>query len=309
MKVLLLDDHPLVRSALESVLRSLGNEVTVLSVANADLARRCLLEAGPVDLALLDLHLPDGDGFSVMAEWRKVYPNMPVVIISASEDPHDVRRALEEGVQGFIPKRTANEVLVHALKMVMSGGIYVPPTALRMGPATGGAVPLVGLVRAQEPKGGALNAAARSAGSVPLRVHRLEPACAAPASAASACAAPASAATASAASACAAPASAATASAARGQASRVALPGLKLTPRQAEVLYLLLQGQPNKLIARQLNLSVETVKDHVASLLRLLGVSTRTQAVLVVGQLRGTADSPLPRVNSVWAAAAQAATV
>jgi DNA-binding NarL/FixJ family response regulator len=58
-----------------------------------------------------------------------------------------------------------------------------------------------------------------------------------------------------------------------------------LTPRQAEVLSLLLQGLPNKLIARQLNLSVETVKDHVAAVLRALGVSTRTQAVLAVSQM------------------------
>ena len=58
-----------------------------------------------------------------------------------------------------------------------------------------------------------------------------------------------------------------------------------LTPRQAEVLGLLLQALPNKLIARQLNLSVETVKDHVAAVLRALGVNTRTQAVLVVSQM------------------------
>jgi DNA-binding NarL/FixJ family response regulator len=66
------------------------------------------------------------------------------------------------------------------------------------------------------------------------------------------------------------------------------MPSMKdigLTPRQAEVLSLLLQGLPNKLIARQLNLSVETVKDHVAAVLRALGVSSRTQAVLAVSQM------------------------
>jgi DNA-binding NarL/FixJ family response regulator len=60
---------------------------------------------------------------------------------------------------------------------------------------------------------------------------------------------------------------------------------LALTPRQTEVLSLLLQGLPNKLIARELNLSVETVKDHVAAVLRALGASTRTQAVLAVSQM------------------------
>jgi DNA-binding NarL/FixJ family response regulator len=58
-----------------------------------------------------------------------------------------------------------------------------------------------------------------------------------------------------------------------------------LTPRQTEVLQLLLRGLPNKLIARELNLSVETVKDHVAAVLRALGVNTRTQAVLAVSQM------------------------
>jgi DNA-binding NarL/FixJ family response regulator len=63
------------------------------------------------------------------------------------------------------------------------------------------------------------------------------------------------------------------------------LADLGLTPRQTEVLALLLKGQPNKLIARELNLSVETVKDHVAAVLRTLGVSSRTQAVLAVSQM------------------------
>jgi len=63
------------------------------------------------------------------------------------------------------------------------------------------------------------------------------------------------------------------------------LAALGLTPRQTDVLALLLQGQPNKLIARALNLSVETVKDHVAAVLRTLNVSSRTQAVLAVSQM------------------------
>lgn len=264
MKVLLLDDHPLVRSALESVIRSLGREVNVLSVANAAQARECLTEAGPIDLALLDLNLPDGDGFSLMAEWRRAYPDMPVVIISASEQPGDVMRALDEGALGFIPKRTANEVLMHALKMVMSGGIYVPPMALKLGQAAQGLRPdaLTSLLEAHEPTPG------HSAhGSVYSGRSR----------------------------------SISGASAGRGRVGFGAVPSLRLTPRQSEVLELLLQGQPNKLIARQLNLSVETVKDHVASLLRVLGVSSRTQAVLAVGQMMGTAGgipSPLPPMAS-----------
>ena len=139
MKVLLLDDHPLVRSALESVIRSLGREITVFSVARIEQASACLAESGPIDLALLDLQLPDGDGFSVLADWRQAYPKMSVVIVSASEQADHVMRALDAGAVGFIPKRTANEVLMHALKMVMSGGVYVPPMALTVGRMSGAA--------------------------------------------------------------------------------------------------------------------------------------------------------------------------
>ncbi|NBX96847.1 MAG: DNA-binding response regulator, partial [Betaproteobacteria bacterium] len=85
--------------------------------------------------------MPDGDGFSLLADWRGRYPEMRVVIISASEQPGEIMRALEEGAAGFIPKRTAIEVLVHALRMVMSGGIYVPPLALKTGVAAAGPAP------------------------------------------------------------------------------------------------------------------------------------------------------------------------
>jgi DNA-binding NarL/FixJ family response regulator len=70
-----------------------------------------------------------------------------------------------------------------------------------------------------------------------------------------------------------------------GYQTQVPLASLGLTPRQTDVLALLLQGKPNKLIARDLNLSVETVKDHVAAVLRTLNVSSRTQAVLAVAQM------------------------
>ena len=66
----------------------------------------------------------------------------------------------------------------------------------------------------------------------------------------------------------------------------LSLESVGLTPRQSDVLALLLQGKPNKLIARELNVSVETVKDHVAAVLRALGVSSRTQAVLAVSQMQ-----------------------
>lgn len=258
MKVLLLDDHPLVRAALESVIQGLDRDLSVLAAASAAQARQLLVESGPMDLVLLDLQLPDTDGFSLMVEWRRAYPDMPVVIISASEHPADVVRALDEGALGFIPKRTANEVLLHALRMVLSGGVYVPPMALRAGSTSHDRSPWSGLVEAHEAVGGSGSSTALRTGQYDGLMHA---------------------------------GLGTSAGGSRARAPIAALQGLRLTPRQSEVLELLLQGQPNKIIARQLNLSVETVKDHVASLLRLLGVSSRTQAVLAVSQMMGVSGT------------------
>jgi DNA-binding NarL/FixJ family response regulator len=80
--------------------------------------------------------------------------------------------------------------------------------------------------------------------------------------------------------------------------SAASLDALGLTPRQREVLLLLLQGKSNKMIARDLDISVETVKDHVAAVLRTLGVNSRTQAVLAVGQMPGPGDRPSQRASA-----------
>ena len=228
MKVLLIDDHPLILSALQSVIEGLGSDTTVIGVSSARAARETLRDAADFDLVLLDLNLGDANGFDVLVELRAGYPALPVVVVSASDRTSDVIRAIDAGAMGFVPKRASNETLFEALHMVMSGGIYVPPMTMGSEPATppeGDTVPGV------------------------LRVVREH------------------------------------ASDSGFQTNGVALADLGLTPRQTEVLALLLKGQPNKLIARELNLSVETVKDHVAAVLRTLGVSSRTQAVLAVSQM------------------------
>ncbi|MBI3157384.1 MAG: response regulator transcription factor [Burkholderiales bacterium] len=243
MKVLLVDDHPLILAALERVIQGIGDDVTVVGVATAEAARQALREDDSFDLVLLDLALGEVDGFEVLAELRATWPAVPVVIVSASERTSDVIRALDLGAMGFVPKRTSNDALVEALRLVMSGGLYVPPSML-------------GLERA--PRSDEVDTEPQV--MRPLAEH---------------------------------------AQAAPHQ--RVAtLESIGLTPRQTEVLALLLQGLPNKLIARQLGVSVETVKDHVAAVLRALGVSTRTQAVLAVSQMTQaqggfSARRPAPR--------------
>ncbi|MBT9503396.1 MAG: response regulator transcription factor [Burkholderiaceae bacterium] len=226
MKVLLIDDHPLILSALQTVIEGLGDNVKVVGVDSAGQARATLKASQDFDLVLLDLQLGDADGFDVLTEFRAAYPALPVVVVSASDRASDVIRAIDLGAMGFVPKRTGKEMLAQALRLVMAGGIFVPSMSLGSGmnntPAPAAASPVQ-----------AIGEAAQASGFQKV----------------------------------------------------TALEGLSLTPRQTDVLALLLQGKPNKVIARELGVSVETVKDHVAAVLKALGVNSRTQAVLAVGQM------------------------
>ncbi len=234
MKVLLIDDHPLILSALKTAISGLEEGVSVVDVANAQAARDVLLRDSDFDLVLLDLRLGEDDGFDVLSEFRLAYPALPVVVVSASDRTSDVIRSIDLGAMGFVPKRSSNDTLFEALRMVLCGGIYVPQMNL------GAAHDPSGRFGVGEP------AAPRLLPDVSVALAKVSP-----------------------------------------------LEALDLTPRQNEVLALLLQGKPNKLIARDLKLSVETVKDHVAAVLRALNVTSRTQAVLALSELtRGQDNGP-----------------
>jgi len=222
MKVLLVDDHPLILDALQAVIAGSDAAVKVIGATNANEARSILAEDRDFQLVLLDLNLGEMDGFSVLSEFRSQYPTLPVVVLSASDRASDVIRCIDLGAMGFVPKRAHQGVLQEALAQVMRGQIYVPAMLLGSQP---------------EPPVGALQTSSSSA-----TPNRSGP-------------------------------------------PRRTLESYGLTPRQTDVLALLLQGKPNKLIARDLHVSVETVKDHVAAVLRALEVSTRTQAVLVVSEM------------------------
>ncbi|HLO95904.1 MAG TPA: response regulator transcription factor, partial [Burkholderiaceae bacterium] len=130
MKVLLIDDHPLILSALQTVISGLDEGVEMVGVETAAAARQRLKDEDDFDLVLLDLQLGDASGFDVLEEFRSVYPALPVVVISASDRASDVIRSIDMGAMGFVPKRSSTEVLSQALRLVMSGGIYVPPMSL-----------------------------------------------------------------------------------------------------------------------------------------------------------------------------------
>jgi DNA-binding NarL/FixJ family response regulator len=130
MKALLVDDHVLIRDALRGVLRELTDNATVLEAADCRQAMR-LIEAHPdLHLILLDLNLPDHDGFAVLADLRRRFATISVVVLSAFHDRERVLRALDLGALGFIPKSAPRDVMVNALRLVFAGGIYIPPEAL-----------------------------------------------------------------------------------------------------------------------------------------------------------------------------------
>ena len=130
MKVLLVDDHALIRDALRGVVKELTQDATVLEASDSRQAMR-MIEAHPdLHLILLDLNLPDRDGFAVLADLRKQHATVSVVVLSAFHDRANVLKALDLGALGFIPKSSPREVMVNALRLVFSGGIYIPPEAL-----------------------------------------------------------------------------------------------------------------------------------------------------------------------------------
>jgi len=130
MKVLLVDDHPLVLSALQAVIQTIGSDTTVVGVDSAAGARATMREDSDFDLVLLDLALGDADGFDVLIEFRATYPAVPVVVVSASDRASDVIRAIDNGAMGFVPKKSSHGELHEALRMVMTGSMYVPPAML-----------------------------------------------------------------------------------------------------------------------------------------------------------------------------------
>jgi DNA-binding NarL/FixJ family response regulator len=214
MKVLIVDDHPLIREALANVLAELGHEVTVLQAESLKGALAELAAHPDTTLILLDLMLPDAEGTSVLGEVRQAYPDVPVVVLSANDNRATVLAAIDGGAMGFISKRSASPVLVNALRLVLAGEVYIPPEVLRAETLP------------RPVAGAALAAGTRRTGEE-----------------------------------------------------------LGLTPRQMDVLTLLVQGKPNKVICRELGLAEGTVKTHTAAIFRALAVSNRTQAVFAVSRL------------------------
>jgi len=145
MKILVVDDHVLIRDALRSVLKEVKGDAVVLEASDSRQAMALVAEHAELGLILLDLNLPDRDGFSLLAELRERYPAISVVVLSGQQDRSSVVKALDLGALGYIPKSGQREVMLSALQLVFAGGIYIPPEILAREaqplPGSGGAPP------------------------------------------------------------------------------------------------------------------------------------------------------------------------
>ena len=297
MKVMLIDDHPMVLTALQTVIHTLDAGTVVLKAAGSDEALDRLATEQGVELVLLDLMLGRAvDGFALLADLRQLHPGLPVVVVSAVDQLADMVRVIDMGAMGFVPKCASAPELFEALSLVLAGGVYIPPALLQLAHEPGrnlaeaaaaadSATAAQAELALQRQRAGQLaRAATQALGNAGLHDGAvLRPMAAEPAAASSYAAEPAAASSYAAEPVATAPAT----GQAPGQPAlqeRAWLAAMGLTPRQSDVLALLLKGLPNKLIARELNLSVDTVKDHVAAVLRALGVNSRTQAVVAVGR-------------------------
>jgi DNA-binding NarL/FixJ family response regulator len=198
VKILVIDDHPLVVDALKALLPQWGDGVEVLAAGDAAAAIRLLDEEPAIALTLLDLALPGTRGLDFLADLMLDYPGVPVLVLSATHDRATVAAVLAAGARGFVSKTARPEALFEAIAAVADGDLYIPDELADVPDADG---------------------------------------------------------------------------------VRISPDQLGLTRRQSDVLRLLVQGKPNKLICRDLQLSEGTVKVHVSAILKALRVHTRAQAV------------------------------
>lgn len=198
--ILIADDHPLFRTALSQAISDSLPSAVLETVGNFDQLSHRLEDGQAVNLLLLDLNMPGAKGYAALVHARTIAPALPVIVISAYEDPDVVSAALDHGASGFIPKSAASETLAEAIESVLAGRDWIPPEV---------------------------------------------------------------------------------------QAGRVARDSFSdrlatLTAQQQRVLEMLTEGMLNKQIAIDLSISEATVKAHITAILRKLGVSTRTQAVIAM---------------------------
>ena len=205
MKILVVDDHALVREGLCQVLKGLDEHVEVLEAPDCARAFELAHRHPDLDLVLLDYHLPDMNGLLALNVFGKRHPELPIVMLSGSVNPRIMNQVLARGAAAFLTKSGLSHELLSVIRRVLAGDVFVPPEL------SGSFTPPV------QPD--------LDAGGFP-----------------------------------------------------------KLSPRQEEVLLLLLAGRTNREMSEVLELAEETTKSHVTAILRAFGVRTRLQVIVEAGR-------------------------
>lgn len=135
MNILIVDDHAMVREALAVMLERTEVGSTVIQAGDGAEALSVLDVRADLDIALLDLGLPGADGLSVLRQIGRVRPELPVIVLTATESSQAVREAFAAGALGYVPKSSPPETLVSALRLVMAGEVFVPSLLVRPGGA------------------------------------------------------------------------------------------------------------------------------------------------------------------------------
>ena len=126
LKVLVADDHWIVRFGLTQLLKELGRELQVVEAADGAEVLTAAGRHGDLDLILLEIKMPGGDGFNALRALRKSCPSVPVIVISVSEDRNDILHAVDLGALGYVPKTALGEDILKAVKLVLSGEMALP---------------------------------------------------------------------------------------------------------------------------------------------------------------------------------------
>ena len=126
MRILVVDDHTMIREGVSDTLRQTFSEAIIHEAETAYAAFELLSNEQNFVVAMIDLFMPDTDGFSFLRKLCNSYPELPVIVLSASENPHHVVKSLDSGAVGYIQKSASKAVMVSAIKLVLSGGIYIP---------------------------------------------------------------------------------------------------------------------------------------------------------------------------------------
>lgn len=129
LKILLIEDHELFRAGIKLLLGDLAEHLAFREASSCEAALE-LADMEATDIVLLDFHLPGMDGLKAIDAVRSRFEHARIVVLSADEDPALIRRAIDAGAAGFVPKTSTHAVMLAALRLVLAGGVYLPPHAM-----------------------------------------------------------------------------------------------------------------------------------------------------------------------------------